>query len=1105
MIYFLFNLFTLQVTWRRACSWPCFVMVLILAPDLGMALDPSKSIYQYNSRSWTKQNGLPANAINAITQTKDGYLWLATSAGIVRFDGCEFMLFDVSLATNSRSSIVTGLCQSRRGGLWFGTEHGSFGYFDGKNSTLLGRDAYGGKNLDVRSVLETGDGTLWITSEILAARLTTNQEFDLVLNTTNMAARFDVSALYQDPKNRVWLGTVQHGLYCWEKGVVTKFSDPVLDTLTIRCLVEDHEGQLWVGTDMGLFCFDSQLRRKPFPFPWYATRALLVDQRGTLWAGTSGGGLIRFLNGTPVELRQLDGLADDFVTALAEDDEGSLWVGTRNGLSQISDIKLPTFGKAEGLVASVNVSVSNSRSNGLWVAASDGYAYFDGTAHVFTNDIGLQNHYVVRVFEARSGCLYLVDGSKNISVIVDGRIVTSYANKLWPSAMTEDDQSVIVTVGTNFFRVGTNFFKPYEFKNGLAPPIRWTFTMARARDGSILVADDVGILRIKNGAWQMWTTEQGLGNSKVRWICEDDDNVVWAGMETGIARLKDGKLRNITRDDGLFDNIINAIVPDDYGSLWVDSSRGFFRVSRQATNDFADGKTTQVKCESFDGLDAVKSADKFQQQICGCKTPDGRIWFPTSLGVVMIDPTNITANTVPPKVHLQNVRANGREVDPYDLAVVRPGNGELEFRYAGVGFLAPLKIEYRYKLEGYDLGWVAAGGRRSAFYTNLKPGKYTFQVQARYKDDEWNLSAARAHLELTPYFYQTFWFLISLSLGILAVIFSIYVWRVRRFRGRQIQLQRARDQLEAKVIERTSELAASNLSLKNEVEERKHAQAMAGRLQQELLESSRRAGMAEIATNVLHNVGNVLNSVNVSTGVVIGTVSRSKVSSLARVATLLQAHAADPGKFMADDPRGQRLPKYLDDLSTHLQADQAATLKELDLLRDNIGHIKEIVAMQQSYAKVSGIREPVAARDLVEDSLRMDLGSLGHAGVEIIREFASVPLLNVERHKVLQILVNVVRNAKHACVDSRRPDKQIIVRITGGDGRVRIDVADNGVGIPPENLNRIFNHGFTTRANGHGFGLHSGALAAREMGGSLTVQSEGSGKGSSFTLDLPCE
>jgi signal transduction histidine kinase len=271
-----------------------------------------------------------------------------------------------------------------------------------------------------------------------------------------------------------------------------------------------------------------------------------------------------------------------------------------------------------------------------------------------------------------------------------------------------------------------------------------------------------------------------------------------------------------------------------------------------------------------------------------------------------------------------------------------------------------------------------------------------------------------------------------------------------------------------------------------------------------LVDASRQGGMAEIATNVLHNVGNVLNSVNVSTGLIVERVKKSKTPGLARVVDLLGQHEHDLAAFIAQDARGKHLPAHLAQLSTHLAGEQEALVNELDSLRRNVEHIKEIVAMQQNYAKVGGVKEMINVVDLVEDGMCLNEGSLRRHGVEVTREFEQVPPLNAEKHKILQILVNLLSNAKYACQESGRTDKRLTVRVANGEGRIRISVTDNGIGIPPENMTRIFNHGFTTRKDGHGFGLHSGALAAKEIGGSLTVQSDGPGEGAAFTLELPC-
>lgn len=318
-------------------------------------------------------------------------------------------------------------------------------------------------------------------------------------------------------------------------------------------------------------------------------------------------------------------------------------------------------------------------------------------------------------------------------------------------------------------------------------------------------------------------------------------------------------------------------------------------------------------------------------------------------------------------------------------------------------------------------------------------------------------------------------------------------------------LRKANEDLELRVAQRTSELTTANVELQAEIAERKEAEAKLAALHKQLLESSRQAGMAEVATSVLHNVGNVLNSVNVSCSVLATAVQKSGLEYLSRTAAALEGQTHRLAEFMTLDPMGRKLPSFLTALAGRLQAEQTTLLAELAALTQNVDHIKEIVAMQQSYGRVSGVTDVVKLADLVEDSLRMNSGALKRHAVEATREYEENAPLKVEKHKVLQILVNVIRNAKYACDESGRTDKHLTVRVQRHGEKMRVSVADNGVGIAPENLTRIFSLGFTTRADGHGYGLHSAALAAQEMGGSLTAHSDGPGTGATFTLELPLE
>ncbi len=286
----------------------------------------------------------------------------------------------------------------------------------------------------------------------------------------------------------------------------------------------------------------------------------------------------------------------------------------------------------------------------------------------------------------------------------------------------------------------------------------------------------------------------------------------------------------------------------------------------------------------------------------------------------------------------------------------------------------------------------------------------------------------------------------------------------------------------------------------------KNAEEEVENLHKELVIASRQAGMAEVATGVLHNVGNVLNSVNVSATLIRENLRQSEIASVVKLAALLQNHAADLTGFLTADPKGKLVPNFIIQLAKHLKEEHARLQKEHEQLVQNVEHIKQIVAMQQSYARVSGVLENVSIADLVDDALQIHTAGLARHGVQVVRHYSDVPPLVVDKHKALQILVNLVHNAKYALDDSPNSEKLLSASIAmNGDRRVKIVISDNGAGIPPENLTRIFSHGFTTRKGGHGFGLHSGANAAKEMGGSLRAFSDGLGKGATFILELPLD
>jgi PAS domain S-box-containing protein len=1185
----------------------------LLFPCSLFALDPSKSIFQYNCQSWTRQYGLPANGINAIAQTRDGYLWLGTQKGLVRFDGTEFKSIPLPNQSQFRSQLISSLLGSRDGNLWFGIQMGSIGSFNGSGFSTPTNYPWQDPVIDVLTVKELSDGSCWAGTSKGVVRWIpgagTNEVwfFNQVPNCT---------VIQEGSHGAVWLGTSDHGVYILQSGQLTTFPDETIKNESILALAEDSLGQIWIGTPKGLRCYDARFRPKEIPgiTSWEEVRALLVDRQGTVWLGTSGSGVACYRGGEVNFLHRTNGLANDYITCLMEDQEGSIWIGTRNGLSQLSDVKLPIFSGGDGLPTGFCHGVCTSSKGGLWVATGRGVSYIGGKEVTnYTADNGLITVYIKFVYEAKNGDVYLINGTRDIEILSNGKVIARFANTNWPTAFAEDSQSVVVSIGGELFRIAQNQMTPYRFKNGKAPPLYWIRNLSSTQDGSILVASVNGVFRLKDGAYEHWTVENGLPDYDVLWASQDDHGVIWAGTSVGIAAIKDNRIQSFTRNNGLFDNVVQTIIPDDHGSIWMNSKRGIFRASRRNLEDFAEGKTSRIECTPFDSLDAVKTIDTTEVEYSGCKIADGRVCFPTPQGVVMINPTNIFKNRVAPPIHIQQVRVNGIELTSSSKAALRPGNGELEFLYAAPSFIAPQKVRFRYWLKGYDTDWVEAGTRRSAFYTNLKPGEYRFRVQASNADGVWNSEGDDFMVQLPPHFYQTIWFRVLYGLVVLATISAIYAWRVKHLELRHRKLKEANELLESKVQQRTAELAeqhnllrtlidhlpdnvfvkdlqsrvvinnvahAQNLGAKDpdsvvgktdfdffprtlaekfyadeqkliasgepyngeehtlncatgqqrwtrttkvplldregkligiaginrDITERKQWEARLESLHKQLVEASRQAGMAEVATSVLHNVGNVLNSVNVSASLVEEKVKHSAIANWAKILDLFKEHQNELPQFLTEDDRGRKLVGYMEALVKQMEKERMKVLSEISSLVRNLEHIKEIVAMQQTYARVADVSELVKPSELFEDALRMHESEYSNHSIRVARKFSSTPPIIVDRHKVIQILVNLLQNAQYACENKPANERQVTVAIEKSQpDRIKMEVTDTGIGIPGENLTRIFSHGFTTRKNGHGFGLHSGALAAREMGGSLTARSNGSGQGATFTLELPIE
>jgi signal transduction histidine kinase/ligand-binding sensor domain-containing protein/CheY-like chemotaxis protein len=800
----------LSLAARARATRPLAALTVILAftPRPVRALDPAKAVTQYTQTVWTTQDGLPQNSSFSVAQTKDGYVWLATEEGPVRFDGVQFTTLGPVGPGGLADKWAMRLCASRDGSLWVGTRHGLTQYRNGKFRTLT--TANGLPANDITALYESRDGAMWVGTEAGLTRVdgATTRLFTQKDGLPDDAVR----AIMQDSAGRLWAGT-HTGLAQFEDGHFKALRKPDGAPLgDVTALTAARDGSLWIGTSRGeLARFSdgvlSNLSTKyHMPADWIT--CLLEDHDGNLWIGYVSSGLGRLTGSAFVLHTAKSGFVSDDIAALFEDREGSLWIGlSTGGLAQLRDGKFTTFGRPEG-VSGLIYPVLGTRDGSVWMGSfHDGaYRLRNGQMQRFSASDGLRSPVVGALAEAPDGSVWLGGGKGWLTHIRNGRI-TSYQNSLAresviSSILVNDDGSL--WLGT--FGGGIMRFRDGRFEDALRSPKRLqnaVSALLRGPDGALWIATQGGLRRYANGAFTDYTRNNGLLSDYVASLYMDRQGTLWIGTASGgLNRLNDGKLTSYSTDQGLPTSTVGGIAEDDAGNLWMTSNIGIYRVSRRELDEYANGKTSRVHPVLYGVSDGLRNVEcSFGTSPSVTRSADGRLWFPTVAGVAAIDPSRIGSGAAPPPVNVEamlhdGVPARREGASGFTFA---PGHGGLEVHFSAASFVAPKQVQFRYKLEGFDRDWTAAGSRRAAYYTNLPPGRYVFQVQAANSDGVWNLAGASVSVWLQPHFYQTIWFLVLCALLLTAAAWAIYALRVR------ILLRRNQD-LEEHVAQRTIEL-----------------------------------------------------------------------------------------------------------------------------------------------------------------------------------------------------------------------------------------------------------------------------------------------------------
>jgi len=1085
------------------------------------ALDPSVALTQYAHDHWGRQEGLPATGVKAIAQTGDSFLWLGTTSGLVRFDGARFTEIPTLPQDPKRREYITALCLGVDNELWVGTQTGGLRIL--KNAQAAEFET-GKSDPTVNAIHRASDGSIRYCSP---ASLFTLQK-DGALNPELADYRY-YTGISEDPSGRLWLST-HEGVFFKENGSWKQLEATRGER--VMSILADSHGAVWIATwNYLLHWKDGRLTKLGAANGLLGSHimSLYQDKAGDVWVGTRDG-LNRFHQGSLTQLSESDRIALRYVVAITEDNEGSLWVGTDDGLHRFKNSKIIPWTTEEGIISNFTASV-NAGSDGTIYVFSSGEPYgitrlgWRGTTQFPQIMDGPS-------YAAKDGSIWIANTGRLVRL--QGDSITTYGAgddvpAQWMSFITEDEQGLILGVSNSMgicrWKPGKR--SPYLYGDGSPFTVPFhVMSATQAKDGSLWLCTYDGLWHFKDGEVTRYTTPEGFEGMKAwyeahpqsrthfhsnivagmadSWLtslCEGPDGTLWiASHRGGLTRFRDGKFHAYTTHDGLPSNQIYSVLLDSEDHLWMSSPRGLCRVAVRQLEARLAGAAEPMQVEVFDTDDGMKIEECMHMyQPAGVRAPDGTLWFATKYGAVNIDPKRLFRNDRPPPVFIESIVVNGvqRPLDKGQLEL-QPGTARTEINFTALSLLVPERVRFMYRMEGFDHDWVDAGDKRSASYTGLGPGSYRFSVIACNNDGVWNHTGASLIVLQRPFFFQTQWFMALAALSIAGVVFFFHKLKVRNLEQRENLLQE-------RVERRTSELSKANSQLRQEMEVRVRAEQEVERVHKQLLTASHQAGMAEVATGILHNVGNVLNSLNISILMSIKMVRESKIAGLARLGKLLQEHRTDLADYISNDPKGRHLPAYLEEVSASIIAEREKLLAELEQLRTNADHIQEIVTTQQDLASASSLVDVVRVEDIIGDSIRMVERAIARHIVTLKYEYNNLGGLQikVERHKMLQILVNLLQNAKNACSETGRQDRSILIRLDRNESQVLISVVDDGMGISAENMIRIFNHGFTTRKTGHGFGLHSASLAAKALGGALHARSEGPGQGATFTLEIP--
>ncbi len=769
--------------------------------SISRALDPNRKITQYVLNNWQTEQGLPQNSIIEIYQTQDGYLWLGTEEGLIRFNGSQFESFNSSKIGFEYSNYISCMYQDRVGNFWIGTYgDGLICYKENQFKLLTSQD--GLVSNYISRIHEDSNGVLWIGTEF---GLCAYKEGKFRSITMNSKAFVELVGSFYETSDDSLLITTNKGVYLMHGDSLRPFWSEIADyTQDIRDIIKDSIGNYWMGVHgLGLVRYDGSRASVIVD----SAKGLLSNDimnlykssNGMVWIATRKG-LNRYYRGEIDSLTEFDGLSLNDIRSIYEDREGNLWIGTYGGgLNRLKDGKFTSFTTREGLSAKFIWSLYQDFDSSIWIATHGGGLNHlqHGKVTIYTTQEGLCNNFISSIARDPLGNLLVGTHYGGLNVILPNKMRHITTKNGLPAnsirALFKDSENTI-WIGTGGgglcrWKTDSNSFQTISVNDGLCD--NYVQQICEDTSQNLWIATKGGLNRIdlKTRSVKSYTTQSGLPYNNLRCLFVDDENNLWIGTKGGgLILLSGDKFSLFTTEHGLYDNTIFGILNDNENYMWFSCNRGLFKIRRTELLAISKSELNSAFCISYGQGSGMKNQECNGGVQPSClKSYTGSLWFPTVDGVVNFNPEKMPYNKEIPPVFIEAIIIDRDTIYGNSPVIFNPGTERFEIHYAGLSYMESKKNQYKYKLEGFDTDWVNAGNRNIAFYTNIRPGVYLFRVIACNNDGLWNEEGAVISIRIQYFFYQTRWFYLLMALFVFVLGMALNSLRIRHKKSKELE------------------------------------------------------------------------------------------------------------------------------------------------------------------------------------------------------------------------------------------------------------------------------------------------------------------------------